>query len=141
MLIAWNNNLSTGINRLDEQHRDIFNKINVLFEVIKRNKSKDEVLKSLIFLDEYTKQHFMLEEDLQATHEYPSLKQHKLLHEKFIADYEKYRKLYEQNGATDYFLSEFDRWLVEWWISHITKVDMMMCVYLKSKMSQADIVL
>ena len=65
MLLEWKKNLSVDIPRLDEQHKDIFEKINLLFDAYKHNKGKTEVVKAIIFLEDYTLKHFMLEENLQ----------------------------------------------------------------------------
>ena len=139
MLLEWEKNLFTGIPRLDNQHKAIFENINLLFEVCRHNKSQDDIIKSLKFVEEYTINHFTLEENLQKIYKYPYYHHHKSLHEQFIKDFIEYRDRFKQHDGLSYFADDFNKWLIGWWKHHIINVDMTLAVYLKSKKYQEDV--
>ena len=51
MNLNWDNNLSTGISSIDDQHKEILNRINQLLVAMKNGKGKDEALKALSVLE------------------------------------------------------------------------------------------
>ena len=42
MGMNWDNNLATGINSIDNQHKELFDRINQLLLAMKEGKAKDE---------------------------------------------------------------------------------------------------
>ncbi|RKZ54137.1 MAG: hemerythrin [Candidatus Parabeggiatoa sp. nov. 3] len=78
--ISWSDDLSVGIQELDEQHKVLFNLINRLFNeaFIMRNASvASEVLTELV---QYTIIHFAVEESLFRIFNYPAYEGHKAQH-------------------------------------------------------------
>ena len=71
MFMEWSNNLATGVPEIDNQHKEIINRVNSLSAACSEGKGKEEVLRVLLFLEEYIKEHFAAEERLQLRHAYP----------------------------------------------------------------------
>jgi hemerythrin len=80
-LIDWTNDLSVGIEEIDEQHKILFNLINRLYHGIVQQ--TDTVVIQEIFneLIQYTVVHFAVEESLMRIFDYPAYDEHRRYHE------------------------------------------------------------
>lgn len=45
MAIEWTDELATGVNKIDNQHKELFKRINNLLDACNQGKGKDEVKK------------------------------------------------------------------------------------------------
>lgn len=71
MSIEWNNSLAIGVAEIDDQHKELFSRFDSLLTACNEGKGRGEVLRVLLFLDDYIKSHFAAEERLQLKHDYP----------------------------------------------------------------------
>ncbi|WP_183356341.1 bacteriohemerythrin [Geomonas silvestris] len=131
MSIAWTNDLATGVADIDNQHREIFARVNRLSEACAEGKGKEEVLKLLNFLEDYVREHFAAEEKLQIREGYPEYAAHKAMHARFIADLERLASTFREEGATLSLVIMTNKTLTAWLVQHISKVDMELAAYLK----------
>ena len=76
----WEPELETGVERVDQQHRELFRLVNMLFD----HDQGTDVKETLKFVGDYVMQHFADEEALQVASRYPGLQEHKRLHNDFI---------------------------------------------------------
>jgi hemerythrin len=76
----WVAELETGVELVDQQHRELFRRVNMLFDHDQRSDVKD----TLEFVGEYVMRHFADEEALQVASRYPGLQEHKRLHNDLI---------------------------------------------------------
>ena len=83
MALQWTGNMATGIEVIDLQHGELFDRINAIFDSCKNGNSKEEVVRVIDFLEGYIVSHFETEEDLQKKHNYPEYMAHKMAHEGF----------------------------------------------------------
>lgn len=119
MAIAWTPNLDTGINVIDQQHRQIVDYINNLEaanRIIDKRKVKD-IVDSCV---DYTLSHFAFEESLQEDAGYQYVKAHKRVHELFtrkVGEYQERLNLGEDIGG------ELHDMLARWLVSHIKHDD------------------
>ena len=90
MTISFSKDLETGIKAIDDQHKELINKVNAL----SANKSftKDDIQKTITILADYVVQHFADEQALHTKYNYPKAAAHKALHDNFIAEIEKIKK-------------------------------------------------
>ena len=58
MAIQWNEELATGVLEIDNQHKEIFARINRLLEASSQGKGKQEVGRMIDFLGDYVISHF-----------------------------------------------------------------------------------
>lgn len=120
MAIEWTNDLNTGIDVIDSQHKRIVDYINNLENAIKQQDrlSVGRVLDELV---DYTMSHFAFEENLQEEARYQLAKPHKAVHDLFvkrIATYQQRHKTGED--VAEQLLGMLGTWLVH----HIKRDDM-----------------
>lgn len=120
MQIAWTNDLSTGIDVIDNQHKRIVDYIN---ELEKANTpgnhiSVGQVLNELV---DYTLSHFAFEESLQEEAGYKFAKPHKAIHEVFT---KRVATFQERHNAGEDIAEQLHSMLGTWLAHHIKRDDM-----------------
>ena len=133
MAIEWNNNLTTGVEEIDTQHKELFSRFDRLLTACNEGKGKDEVMRLLLFLDDYIKSHFAAEEALQIGSNYPGYADHKEQHISFIKDVDRLESQFRTEGATLPLVIQTNQTLVAWLIRHISRVDMEFAEFLKGR--------
>jgi hemerythrin len=123
MYINWDWTLDIGIDRIDNQHRELFNRLDQLLTSIEDGKGNDEVIKTLDFLEEYVIQHFNEEEDLQKKTNYPLLNIQHAQHEEFKSDLKEFRNIFETQGTSTLLALNIEEKLVIWFKNHIINLD------------------
>lgn len=133
MSITWNNNLMTGVESIDNQHKELFSRFDSLLTACNQGKGKSEVIHLLQFLDDYIKEHFAAEEQLQIKHNYPHYGEHKAQHVTFVADVDRLKKQFMAEGATLPIVIQTNQTLVTWLIQHISSVDLAFARFLRDR--------
>jgi hemerythrin len=121
--MEWTQDLSVGVDLIDEQHKELIRRMNALFESMDANRAKAEVLKVLEFLEKYVVTHFTDEENLQKRVQYPKYTVHRQMHQDFIKTIKEQKKEIENGGFTVMTKSLMGATLVTWLVSHISKED------------------
>jgi hemerythrin len=130
MAIQWTDDLATGKDEIDEQHREIFRRINSLFDACNQGKGKHEVVKVISFLDEYIVIHFGIEERHMLTRSYPRYAEHKAQHEAFKKQFLDLKKKIETEGPGVHTVIATNQMVVNWFLNHIRKVDTQLGAFL-----------
>lgn len=133
MGIEWREFLAVGVEEIDEQHKELFSRVNDLLAACDEGKGADELLRLLTFLDEYALSHFAAEEKLQQVNHYPDYLKHRDQHKEFIgriADLK--QELSLGNGGLPTVIST-SRFAVGWLTEHISKVDKALGDYLRTR--------
>jgi len=138
MVIVWDDNLATGNEMIDAQHKEIFRRFNDFQSACKQGKGLDELSNLFSFLDEYVRSHLALEEQLQVEHDYPGYLMHKEEHKHFIRDIRKLEELLNSHGATPVLLLKTNMVLVDWLIRHFTWTDKKLTDFLHAAIPSAD---
>jgi len=133
MAMEWTEDLSTGSAAIDDQHKELFNRINALLEACRQGKGKAEVRKVIEFLDEYVVTHFSAEEQYMETHQYAEITKHKELHGEFIDNFEDLKRELEDEGPGVHLVVRTNQLVVQWLLDHIRKVDKALGTFLKTK--------
>ena len=134
MYLKWSEDLSVGVQLIDEQHREMFDRINRLLRAIGEIGGAEQVAATADFLQEYVAQHFAAEEEQMVLHEYPGLAKHKEHHEYFRGRVEDLIQRLEEQGPDEKLLIEAQELLVNWFRDHILQVDMAMGRFLKENL-------
>lgn len=71
MAIQWDPSLSVGVKQIDEQHQELFRRVNELVDAMHRGRSQAQLGEMLSFLSVYVVQHFGAEEKLMSERWYP----------------------------------------------------------------------
>ncbi|PKO37911.1 MAG: hypothetical protein CVU33_10850 [Betaproteobacteria bacterium HGW-Betaproteobacteria-6] len=119
MPITWKADLDTGINVIDQQHRQIVEFINKLeaANAVGDQRKTREIVDACVA---YTLSHFAFEESLQEDAGYQYVKAHKRVHELFtrkVGEYQERIDLGEEIGV------ELHNMLARWLVSHIKHDD------------------
>jgi hemerythrin len=132
MAIEWNENLVTGNQGIDNQHRELFRRFDLLLEACNHKKGKEEVYHLLLFLSDYVKTHFAMEEDLQTKCNFPNYQAHKEQHHAFIRDFEQLEKQLKEEGTTLLLVIQTNQRIVKWLINHINVMDKELAAFIRA---------
>ena len=117
--LHWSNDLDTGIDVIDTQHRRIVDYLNELNDANDNNDAHatNHVLNELV---DYTLTHFAFEEELQEKAGYPFVKAHKRVHEIFV---KRVAEFQARAAAGDNVAPELLSMLKIWLVNHIKEDD------------------
>ena len=136
MSIEWTDDLATGVERIDVQHKELFLRINNLLDACKTGKGREEVKKTIQFLDDYVVTHFTAEETYMQKYTYPEYNSHKLEHQKFAVNFTELKKQFEKDGPGVHMVVATNQIVVDWLQNHIRKVDKALGSFLKTRLDQ-----
>lgn len=123
-LVDWDEErMSTGVESIDAQHRELINMLNRLFRACRDGRGKEEVGEMIGFVADYVKRHFRHEEDLMAQHNCPSRAANKQAHEKFLRDFGGLVDAFESKTDSTAIVIDLNRLVGEWLRNHICTVD------------------
>jgi len=112
--MEWSENYATGIRMIDNDHRELFDIVNLLAEHVKDDIDSIHLSQITERLDRYVKEHFQREEKLMRDYAYPGLAAHHIKHAEFVKVIEAIR-IIEHNCPekldADKFLLYLSRWL------------------------------
>lgn len=134
MSILWKDDLSIGVDQIDNQHKELISRIDGLFEACNNGKGKEEVLKVIDYLGKYVVTHFSDEEELQKKYGYPEYNNHKQMHTQFIKDFEVLKGNLDKEGISPSLIIRMNKLLIDWLLNHIKKADKALGTYIKSKL-------
>ena len=132
MVMGWTEDLSVGVDLIDQQHKIWFEKANQLFDAGKNGKAKEFISQMLDFLDEYTKLHFRDEEKYMLSIHYPEYETQKKLHTNFIAELAKLKSEYAKSGGNIAVIINANQMVINWLIQHISTQDKKIGQYARS---------
>ena len=118
-LLLWQDNLNTGIQVIDDQHRRIVEMINQL-HAAQTGGSQLVVAEVIDELVDYTLSHFAFEEELMEEAGYPFCAAHKRVHEVFTKRVSEYRMRFQ---AGEDVVDELKSMLSRWLFNHIRSDD------------------
>lgn len=114
-------NYTTGHNHIDEHHEHLLNLTTQLDSVIQSNRRKN-IEPIIVFLEDYSKNHFKEEEDIMKQSNYIGYSLHKAEHQKFKYLIKDLRDLYDNNKPTTHLVF-FIRKIIDQLVSHIRTID------------------
>lgn len=125
MIIEFDDNLITGNKMIDEQHKELIDRINKFVKACESEQdARVKAIKMLDYLDEYTDFHFKEEEALQREVSYPGMEEHVKKHEEFKHSVkELYDFLDENEGPDEQFMELVKKNVVDWLFGHIKTYD------------------
>lgn len=132
LLIEWSDELSVGVNSIDEQHKKLVNMINALNEAMLTGGSNELLGKIFTGLANYTQKHFSYEENLFAEYGYEDSQAHKQQHNDLIAQVVALKEKFTENPQGT-ISAELMQFLKRWLTNHIMKTDKEYTQFLLSK--------
>lgn len=132
-MLRWTQDLSVGVEDIDEQHRELFDRVNKLLDALHPGNGRSEVAGVIAFLDEYIQTHFDAEEEAMERTGYEGYGAHKAQHDVFRKDFADLKRAYEKENAALMLAVQTQDWLCDWLIKHISISDRSMGAHLKSR--------
>jgi len=131
--LEWDSRLETGIRVIDEQHKELFKRVNQLELALYQGRSRDELLKMIDFLDYYVEDHFAAEEILMKKNKYPGLPKHAQEHQDFRIMYQGIKDEFKKKGTDSYMAIDVGKKIRKWFENHVLNTDMAYVPFLKGK--------
>ena len=100
-LIQWEPRFNVGVAEIDQEHRQIVDKINSLHEAMAGGENRDRVPRLVDEATNCTLLHFAHEEEMMQQYRYPDYEMHKEIHDEFVASLAEVRKLQAENKLPD----------------------------------------
>lgn len=132
MAYNWDKSLETGNLLIDEQHKSLINAINEMLDACSQGKGRNEVGKTLNFLQDYVIKHFNDEEKLQLKSNYPDFKAHKEKHEAFKKTVKEIADEFNKDGASIQLVAKVNSSVAGWLITHIKSEDKKVAIHIKA---------
>ena len=131
--VEWSNELSVGIEEIDEQHKVLVNLVNRLFdETVVHQAGTSAVMEEILHeLIEYTVIHFAVEESLFRIFHYPATETHTRHHDELKAQVLDIQKKVKQGEAS--VNTELLMFLKRWLTNHILQEDKLYAPFLLSQ--------
>ena len=130
--LEWTSDLDTGIETIDDQHKQIVEYINALHDAQQQHdKSNTGII--IGQLVDYTVQHFADEEAMLEGAGYPLIEQHKAIHRRFVDKVSQMQARHEMGVDTT---AELLKMLEVWLFSHILHHDHGYVKVVKASLSQ-----
>lgn len=123
MSLNWDNSLSTGINNIDDQHKELFKSINKLVYIMKEEKVVAEVIEYLDSVEKCIIKHFNEEEAIMKQRNYPKFNIQHNEHEEFKNEIKMLRNVFETTGVSALFAITVQQKMAKWSRKHIMNLD------------------
>jgi len=132
--VTWEDSFSVGLEKIDNQHKELVKMVNELYKACKMGALKGDIiyLRTVSKALEYARVHFSDEEEYMGLVYYPELDEHKKQHEEFVVVIKKSIQLFETGEAAPIELANF---LKDWLLNHIAISDKKYAPYL-TKLNQ-----
>ena len=137
--IVWNDNYVVGIKLIDDQHRELVNTTNELFEACTTgvDAAAASFKNAIRMMVNHTKEVFAHEEDLFELTAYPERAAHKQLHREFMMNIVEHQKKFQ--AGVRYVPNSLARFLMEWVSSHTAINDKNFGIYYAEKIDEMKI--
>ena len=131
--IKWDDSYLLGNEKVDNQHRKLFEIVNSLMNSIDEDEETDKLLITLNFLVNYAVQHFDDEEALQIQCDFPEYKEHKQLHDNFKVTVTELVQRFTETNSPSQLSYDIRKILIKWLINHILCEDKKIGKHLQSR--------
>lgn len=115
---VWDDKYSVGNPEIDAQHQGLFELGNKLSEVLEGQEVNPVVMR----LYKYTREHFLLEEEMMRSIGFPLYEEHKILHENLISEL---NEISASPFDSEESVLKFKKFVYDWLIDHILNKDML----------------
>lgn len=130
-LFPWSARLETGIEKVDQQHKNLVRLVNELHKAMRNKAGAKESGRILNELASYTKSHFSFEEQLFDRYGYPATVEHKKAHKNLVDKVTDFNEQFRMGKAG--LSMELMQFLANWLREHIMKTDMAYVHFFKDK--------
>ncbi len=128
--IVWKDDLATGLELIDKQHKQFFKLVNKLLDSSIKDEDSKIVMDSFLFLKYYILAHFSVEESAMLEYKYPLFARHKTRHIYFRNEIDRLEMSLKSNVPAHEIAIRLNYLAVNWFMNHIKVEDKQLCKYL-----------
>ncbi len=121
--MKWTEDLATGVERVDEQHKLIFKTTDDYRVALDAGQGQRSFKLMLNFLLPYCVGHFGFEETCMEKYHCPVAAKNKEAHEHFKDVLDEFERLYEKNGYQEHDARALLNTVEQWLVGHIGRID------------------
>ena len=133
MGLEWSQDISTGVEWQDNQHKELLDQINKLLAAISQGKGKEEVVNTLNFLESYIDNHFRDEEHYMEKFDFPGREEHIREHRSLTNELLLWKSSYVKGGTSQELVSDTMNKMFEWLFSHFGETDQILGSFLQNQ--------
>jgi len=133
MSLKWKDEWSIGHEMVDSQHKELVDAVSNFINAYYAGKGADVIGETMDFLLGYTVKHFIDEEALQWSSNYPDYQNHKNLHEAFKVKAKELSDKLKEEGPSKMLVMKINSTISEWLVNHIVREDKKIGEHLKAK--------
>jgi len=130
-LVAWSHTFSVGVKLIDDQHKELLNLTNDLFNHCVGDETAERAYFQSVIQGavNYVKVHFSTEEKIMQGTKFPGYMDHKREHDRFVLTVVEQVQNFEDGKK--FALTSFTRFLKDWILTHIAVMDKQYFQYFK----------
>lgn len=129
--VQWTDDLAVGNEEIDNQHKELFRRINLFLDAVQKGETTAAVMDTLNFISEYVEVHFGTEERYMQEYNFSGYQHHRNLHESFKKDLHDLVDTVQREGIGPETIVLTNSVVVDWLIKHIKNVDRKLAEFLK----------
>ncbi len=137
MGIQWSERLAVGVDPIDAQHRELFDRANALLSAMTRGDGQAEVTRLVRFLGAYVETHFGAEERLMEQHGYPDAPAHRQAHTEFVRRLTAFSRELDRAGSAGVLPIQLNNLVCGWLVEHIGVADRALARHLTARATGA----
>jgi len=138
MALTWTPALAVGVPQVDEEHKELFDRVNRLLDGMQQSRAREELKPLVSFLTDYVVKHFGGEAALMQRHRYPGAAEHLAQHGFFVAEFRALVSELEKHGPSALVTIKFSKLLCDWLRQHVASTDRKLGVFLASASATAQ---
>ncbi len=133
VLMKWTPELTVNVDKIDDQHKELFLRFGRVEDAIWEGKGKEEIGQLITFLAKYTVFHFGDEEGTMKRHNYPGYAAQKEAHDYFTGEVRGMQARFDAGDITSNLVVEVVEKLGNWFRNHIKVMDKDLGKFLEGK--------
>jgi hemerythrin len=133
--ISWDPSMSTGVDSLDNQHKQLIAWLNDLLAAMSEGRGRAGIESLLDKLGGYALMHFGHEEDCMTRYNCPVAAQNAAAHKDFVATFTAFREEFDRDGASAKLVIAVESELMRWLTTHIKRTDAQLLPCVKGNVS------
>jgi hemerythrin len=131
MRIHWDSRFLTGNEEVDRQHREMYQKIDLLVDACYRGEPRDFIENAINVLELSIVEHFRSEEKLLGSFKVPDIDAHIQEHQDFIGHIARLKKMFDASDADYAMAIDTINTLIGWTGHHILSRDKVFCRFVQ----------
>jgi hemerythrin len=133
--IQWDPSMTTGVESLDAQHRQLISWLNDLLSAMSLGRGRTEIEVLLNQLGGYAVTHFGHEEECMTRYKCPVAEANAAAHKDFVVTFTSFKEEFERDGATAHLVVRVESELMRWLMGHIKRTDTQLAECVKNSVA------